>query len=107
MTDLSQPPVNDELERVLAAARDSLTDEMVGRLAETAAEALSLLDRLQRSGALATIERLLQAFEAARAETAATAPASGGLAGLWSLARDAQSQEALRLLVNVGKRLRA
>jgi hypothetical protein len=39
-----------ELERVVSAARDSLTDEMVGRLAGSAAEALDLIDKAGRAG---------------------------------------------------------
>ncbi|MGB9094078.1 MAG: hypothetical protein WCB93_08180, partial [Gallionella sp.] len=39
-----------ELERVIAAGRDSLTDEMVGRLAGSAAEALDLVDKAGRAG---------------------------------------------------------
>jgi uncharacterized protein YjgD (DUF1641 family) len=42
--------VRHEVERVMSAARDSLTDEMVGRLAGSAAEALDLVDRAGRSG---------------------------------------------------------
>lgn len=36
--------------RLLAAAEDSLTDDMVGRIAEMGAEALMVVDRLNRSG---------------------------------------------------------
>ncbi len=39
-----------ELDRVLAAARDATSDEMVARLAGSAAEAMDLLDRAGRSG---------------------------------------------------------
>jgi uncharacterized protein YjgD (DUF1641 family) len=49
-----------ELERVVAAARDSLTDEMVGRLAATAAEGMDLLDKVNRSGVAGALPALSQ-----------------------------------------------
>ena len=39
-----------EIERVLQAAQDSVTDDMVSRLAENGAQALDLLDKVNRSG---------------------------------------------------------
>ena len=42
--------VQHEFERVISAARDSMTDEMVGRLAGSAAEALDLVDKAGRAG---------------------------------------------------------
>jgi hypothetical protein len=39
-----------ELERVAAAARDALTDEIVARVAQTAADGLDLVDRANRAG---------------------------------------------------------
>jgi uncharacterized protein YjgD (DUF1641 family) len=49
-----------ELERVIAAARDSLTDEMVGRLAGSAAEALDLVDKAGRAGLSKAIPALAE-----------------------------------------------
>ncbi len=49
-----------ELERVIAAARDSLTDEMVGRLAGSAAEALDLIDKAGRAGLSKAIPALAE-----------------------------------------------
>ena len=46
--DLEDPAL--EMRRVAEAARDSLTDEMVGRLAGTASEAMELIDQVNRSG---------------------------------------------------------
>lgn len=46
------------LARLYGCAQDALTDDMVNRLAETAAEGLLLLDRLHRSGAGRLIEML-------------------------------------------------
>ena len=39
-----------ELERVVAAARDAMTDEMVGRLSQAVGDSLALLDEVNRSG---------------------------------------------------------
>ena len=107
---------------------------MVGRLAETVAEGMSLLDRLNRGGAghlvemlaqleadgnvrriadtmprilqkLETIERMLHAFETAAEATAKGQRATGGLGGMLSMLRDPENQEALRYLTNVGKAL--
>lgn len=39
-----------ELERVAEAARDALTDEIVARVAQTAADGLDLIDRVNRAG---------------------------------------------------------
>lgn len=123
-----------QLARVYSSAEDALTDEMVGRLAETIGEGLSLVDRLSRGGAgrmvemmermeatgaleriadslprlldrLDVIERMLQGVEKAAAE-ADTAPATGGLGGLWSLVRDPESQRTLRFLLGLGREIR-
>jgi len=124
------------LARVIGSAEDALTDDTIGRLAETLAEGLSLLDRLNRGGAgrmvemlarleaggsleriaktlprllerMETVERLLQAFDEAAARAADEPPAGGGIGGLWSVMRDKDNQEAMRFLINVGKALRA
>lgn len=39
-----------EIEGLLRAARDSVSDDMIGRLADTATQAMDLLDRVNRSG---------------------------------------------------------
>lgn len=124
-----------KLARVYGSAEDALSDEMVGRIAETAAEGLSLLDRLTRGGAfrmvemlaqleasgslqriaetlprlaqkLDMLERMLHAFETAAAKSAAEEKAGGGLGGMWRLMADADNQESLRYLMKVGKELR-
>jgi len=124
------------LARVYGAAEDSLSDEMIGRLAETVAEGMSLLDRLNRGGAgqlvemlarleadgslrriaetlprilqkLEMVEGMLQAFDSAAAATAKEPRAKGGLGGMLALVRDPENQEALRYLTNVGKALSA
>ncbi len=41
---------SDEIEGLLRAARDSVSDDMIGRLTESASQALDVLDRVNRSG---------------------------------------------------------
>ncbi len=124
-----------EFERVVAAARDALTDEMVSRLAETVGNSLSLLDRASRGGAenvvrmleglqasgalehmstmlpqlierLGMVQQLLQSVDDAAAASRAAQPSSGGIGGLWHLLRDPESQDTLRFVLAVGKKLR-
>ncbi|MCG6877315.1 MAG: DUF1641 domain-containing protein [Betaproteobacteria bacterium] len=125
-----------KLARVYGSAEDAVTDEMVGRVAETIAEGMSLLDRASRGGAgrlvemlahmeatgsleriadvlprlterLGMLENLLAAFDSAAAETARAERASGGFGGLWGMMRDPDNQDALRYLINLGKAMRA
>jgi len=125
-----------KLARVYGSAEDALSDEMIGRIAETAAEGMSLLDRLNRGGAgrlvellarleasgdlhriaqaiprlvdrLDTLESMLHGFEAAGEKTAKGPRAGGGFGGLWSLMREAENQDALRFLINLGKEMQA
>jgi uncharacterized protein YjgD (DUF1641 family) len=125
-----------KLARVYSSAEDSISDEMIGRLAETVAESMSLLDRLNRGGAARLVEMLarleaggnlkriadalprvvdrmeklgavLAAFEQAAAASAKEPPAPGGFGGLWSMMRDPDNQDALRFLINLGKATRA
>jgi uncharacterized protein YjgD (DUF1641 family) len=49
-----------EVERVVSAARDALTDEMVTRFATTAGEAVDLLDQVNRAGLVRAIPALAQ-----------------------------------------------
>ena len=125
-----------KLARVYGSAEDALSDEMIGRIAETAVEGMSLLDRLNRGGAgrlvemlakleasgdlhriaeaiprlvdrLDTLEGLLRGFEAAGEATEKGARSAGGFGGLWSMMRDPDNQDALRFLINLGKEMRA
>jgi uncharacterized protein YjgD (DUF1641 family) len=125
-----------KLARVYGSAEDALTDEMVGRLAETLAESMSLLDRLSRGGAgrlvellarleasgslrrvaetlprlidrMEMLEGMLGAFDKAAKETAKGPRPAGGFGGLWSMLRDPDNQDALRYLINIGKAMRA
>jgi uncharacterized protein YjgD (DUF1641 family) len=119
---VAQLVANGDLDRLVAlartfgAAQDSMTDEMVSRLAETAAESISLVDRLNRAGLdriVGSLERLgvmlegtMGALEAAKREVAAQPAAGGGLGGLWRLLRDPDGQESLRFLMAFAKEFR-
>ena len=119
---ISQLVANGDLERLVAlartygAAQDAMTDEMVGRLAETVSESLSLMDRLHRAGLdrlVGSIERLagvleqtMAALEAAKRDVAAAPKTAGGFGGLWSLLRDPENQESLRFLLAFAREFR-
>jgi len=123
-----------QLARVYGSAEDALSDEMIGRLAETMAEGLSLMDRLSRGGVLRlvemmermqasgaleriavtlpklmerleSVEHVLGSLEAAVEETSRLPAPSGGLGGTWQVLRDPQAQRSLQLLQNFGKHL--
>ncbi len=125
-----------QLARLVGSAQDAMTDDMVGRLAETLGEGLSLLDRLNRAGAgrligaleqiystgaleriaamlptfLGQLERMsamLESIERAADELAREMPASGGLGGLWQLMANRENQEVLRFVFGVGRELRS
>ncbi len=52
--------VRHEMQRLFAAARDAASDEMVGRLAGSAAEALDLVDQVGRAGLAKAIPKLAE-----------------------------------------------
>ena len=52
--------IHTEVEQVMSAARDALTDEMVSRLASTAGDAAELLDQVNRAGLVRAIPALAQ-----------------------------------------------
>lgn len=122
-----------QLARVYQSAQDALTDEMVGRLAETVGEGLSLLDRLNRGGAgrlvqmlehleasgalekiattlpllldkLDTVAGLLTCLEGA-AKQSHEAPATGGLGSLWQLMTRRETQQSLQFLVSLSQQM--
>jgi len=119
---ISQLVANGDLDRLVAlartygAAQDAMTDEMVARLAETVAESLSLIDRMNRAGLdrlVGSIERLAEvlehtvgALEAADLEMKAQPAAGGGFGGLWALMRSPENQETLRFLLAFGRGMR-
>lgn len=119
---LAQLVANGDLDRLVAlartygAAQDSVTDEMVTRLAETLGESLALMDRLHRSGldrlvgtlerGMDLLERVANALEAAQRDSGKQPAATGGVAGLWQLMRDPENQETLRFLLVLGREFR-
>ncbi|MBE7524311.1 MAG: DUF1641 domain-containing protein [Burkholderiales bacterium] len=119
---ISQLVANGDLERLVqlartyGAAQDSLTDEMVSRLAGTVAESLSMMDRLNRAGLdrlVGSIERLsdvlertLRALETANRTMAGEPAATGGFGGVWALMRQPENQETLRFLLAFGRAFR-
>ena len=50
MNDMTEVKPGDELSGLMRAARDSVTDDMIARLTESAAQAMDVLDRVNRSG---------------------------------------------------------
>lgn len=125
-----------KLARVYGSAEDALSDEMIGRIAETTAEGISLLDRLSRGGAgrlvemlthlessgdlhriavaipklverLDTLEDMLHGFDSAGKLTAQQPRSSGGFGGIWGMLRDPENQDALRFLINLGKEMQS
>ncbi|HEX8013284.1 MAG TPA: hypothetical protein VF814_20540 [Casimicrobiaceae bacterium] len=55
--------LNAEIEGVLVAARDAVTDDMIARLAESAGQALELLDRVNSSGVAKALPALAEMVE--------------------------------------------
>ena len=124
------------LARLYSSAEDAVTEEMVGRIAETVGNGLSLLDRLGRGGGeriVAMLERLentgalerlaatlprildrldqvhdmLECIEQAAVASAKSPQSAGGAGGLWRIVKDPQAQDTLAFLVLVGKQLRS
>jgi len=122
-----------QLARVYHAAQDALTDEMVGRLAETMGEGMSLLDRLNRSGIWRLVEvledleatgeleriaitlpKLLERLDMVAGllgclENAAvmsqTQPAEGGIGNLWRLLTDDKTMRSMQFLLTMSEQL--
>jgi uncharacterized protein YjgD (DUF1641 family) len=106
--------------RVVAAMEDSLNEDIVVRVANTATALLTLADKLARNDGLlklvdllgrddvqVALGKLADAVSKATTESAAQPPASGSIGALWQLATDPGTQEALRVMSLVGKHLRA
>jgi uncharacterized protein YjgD (DUF1641 family) len=107
------------LARLIGSAEDALTDDMIGRLAYMATEGLSLLDRLTRSDGFLNMLRILERTEvqesftafleavcAARSEAVDAEASSGGLGSMLKLARDPQTQDAMRFMVSMANHLK-
>lgn len=124
-----------QLARLYNSAEDALSEEMVGRLAETIGNGMSLLDRISRGGGerivamlerlenngalekavdmlprildrLEMVHRLLDCIEHAATASQKATPSPGGVGGLWSTVKDGESQDAMRFLMTLGKQLR-
>jgi len=107
-----------ELARLVTAAQDALSDEMVSRLASAFSEGITLLDRLTRNEGLMHLLReidrpenqrflicLSDAFTKASRDISAAPPAKGGVVGLCRLGCDPGTQEGLRLVSLIGEHL--
>jgi uncharacterized protein YjgD (DUF1641 family) len=89
-----------EVERVITAAKDALTDEMVARLASTAGDAMELMDQANRAGLGKAIPALAQLVSSGDLERIVQ------LARLYSSAQDALTDEMVgRLTEAVGEGL--
>lgn len=122
-----------QLARLYSSAQDALTDEMVGRLAETLGEGLSLLDRLNRGGASRVVDMLenlestgaleriantlpqllermemvtgmLSCLEAA-ASNSQTQPATGGIGSLWKIMTDEKTVRSLQFMLSMSEQM--
>jgi hypothetical protein len=123
MTEVTERPggVTHELEGVLVAATDAVTDDMVGRLAETVSDGVALLDSLNRSGiskALPVLTRMVENGDLERIaqlarllgamEDAVTDDMVGrfaDLAGDWVMVLDRLNRSGVGKLIDVLDRL--
>lgn len=122
-----------QLARVYHAAQDALTDEMIGRLAETVGDGLSLLDRVNRSGFWRLVEvmerlestgaleriatslpQLLERLEMVTgmlsclenaAKSSKAQPAKGGIGSLWHIMTDEKTVNSLQFLLNMSEQM--
>jgi hypothetical protein len=122
-----------QLARVYHAAQDALTDEMIGRIAETLGEGMSLLDRVNRSGFWRLVEvmerlestgaleriasslpQLLERLDMVSgllncmgdaASKSKAQPVSGGFGSLWRIMTDEKSVRSLQFLINMSEQM--
>ena len=124
-----------DIARVVAAAEDAMNDDMVGRIAQMAAEALTVVDRLNRSGVgrlvdildrlnqsgsldiladrlpkliehIEMIDKLAGCLNQGAQDAKQAAPPPGGVMAMVRLMGDAENQAALQFLMSIGKRMR-
>jgi uncharacterized protein YjgD (DUF1641 family) len=94
------PGIDVEIERVIAAARDAVSDEMVSRLASTAGDAVELMDQVNRAGLARAIPALAQMVNNGDLDRLSQ------LARVYSSAQDSLSDEMIgRLSEAVGEGL--
>ncbi|MEJ2653283.1 MAG: hypothetical protein P8173_16270 [Gammaproteobacteria bacterium] len=104
--------------RVLSSAADSLSEDIVSRLAVVAAEGICLLDKLARNEGLMRLLSVLQrkesqelmehvanALVATSEDLSKMPPAKGGVSGLWQVAKQPGTQEGLRIVSLLGGHL--
>jgi uncharacterized protein YjgD (DUF1641 family) len=125
-----------DIARTVAAAEDAMNDDMVGRIAQMAAEALSVIDRLNRSGVerlidildrlqssgsldiladrlprmiehMEIIDRLAGCLTLGTEDAKRLPPPSGGVMAMVRLMSDPENQAALQFVMSIGKRMRA
>ena len=107
------------LGRFMAAVEDSLSDDIVNRLALVVTELASLVDKLARNEGFVKLIDILGRDEvqcalvdlaesacAAKTEAAALPAPKGGILGLLQLAKDPGTQDALRFMALVSRQLR-
>ncbi|BAU49754.1 hypothetical protein SVA_3206 [Sulfurifustis variabilis] len=107
------------LARLFASIEDSLSDDIVSRLATVWAGTAALVDKLGRNEGFVKLIDILGREEvqralidlaesacAARTEAAALPAPKGGLGGLWQLAKDPGTQGALRFVALVSRQSR-
>lgn len=116
---------NGDLDRLLGMARlvgaieDSMSDDIVNRLAGIVTGLAALVDKLTRNegllrlidllgqdGVSDTLGNLLGAASTAQSEAASLPAAKGGFGGLWQIAADPNTQEALRFMGLLSKHLK-
>lgn len=106
-----------DLARLMGTASDAVTDDIVGRLAETASELMSIADRLTRSDGLTrlldllerehVIDALIDFGEAAATAKAEHTPSSkGGIKGIMGTMQDPDVQDALQFFGAMFKELK-
>jgi uncharacterized protein YjgD (DUF1641 family) len=122
---IAQLVENGDLERLVGFARlfgsveDSLSDDIVGRLALVVTELACLVDKLSRNEGIqrmiellgndevqTTLIDVLNAASAAKKEAAALPPSGGGIGGMLKTMTDPATQDALRFVALVSKHLK-
>ncbi|HET9579881.1 MAG TPA: DUF1641 domain-containing protein [Usitatibacter sp.] len=120
--------------RMIGAAEDAVTDDMIGRFATLAAETATVMDRLNRSGVerliqlldllnasgaldriaaklpalvdnIDLVERLLGCLQGAAKEVRDEPAPTGGLLPLLRMMRDPENQKAIQFGIAVGRRM--
>jgi len=113
---------NGDLDRLVGLARlwgsieDSMSDDIVNRLALVVTELASLVDKLARNQGFQrlidllgqdevqeTMAGMLTAVSAAKTESDKLPPAKGGIGGLWQMMTDPGSQQVIRFMMLVCK----